>query len=120
MDKHEERRRILGQVAEGTMSPSDAAERLAVLDEVPDEAAAGRTSDDNEPMPAVPVGDLARVRVVGSLRSIEILGDPSVREAVAEGPHQAWRDGDLLIIETEQPDWYDTSDDDDDDDDWRP
>src|SRR5688572_29841377 len=120
MDKQEERRRILGQVADGSMSPSDAAERLAVLDEVPDEPQARRPREDAEPRPEVARGDLSRVRVVGSPRAIEITGDPGVREAVAEGPHQAWRDGDLLIIETEQPDWYESGDELDDDEDWRP
>jgi hypothetical protein len=41
------------------------------------------------------------VRVEASARKVEIIGDPAVREAVAEGPHEAWRDGDTLVIEGE-------------------
>jgi len=37
--------------------------------------------------------------VVRALGSADIIGDPSVREAVAEGPHIARREGDTLVIE---------------------
>lgn len=114
-----ERRSILSQVAEGTLSPDEAAERLAALDpkthdhtnsghtnsghtnsgsEGPGGAAAGRDR-------GLPPGEPAkRLRIVGSVRMIEIIGDPAVAEAVAEGPHDARREGDLLVIEGEGPD----------------
>jgi hypothetical protein len=37
--------------------------------------------------------------VIRSIGTAEIIGDPSVREAIAEGPHLARREGDALIIE---------------------
>jgi hypothetical protein len=55
------------------------------------------------------------IRVEGALRIVEVQGDPSVREAVASGPHSARRDGDVLVIEG-QPDFLSDDDDDDDDD----
>jgi hypothetical protein len=98
-DEHDDaRRRILSQVADGTLSPQDAAEQLHALDH-PEEA-----EPDPEPVRAEPPprGDGAtRVRVQAAARKVEIIGDPSVREAVADGSHQAWRDGDTLVIEGE-------------------
>lgn len=94
----DERRRILSQVAEGTMSPDEAAERLAVIDEA-------RAERIKEAPAAPPPGDepAKTVRILASLRSIEVQGDDSVREAIAEGPHRAWREFDQLVIEAEPP-----------------
>jgi hypothetical protein len=39
------------------------------------------------------------VRVARHLGSVEIVGDPSVREAVAEGPHRARVEGDTMVFE---------------------
>ncbi len=106
---------ILQQVAEGRLSPEQAA---ALLDQAEqderdersergDEAGEERGADggatpggqSSSPDPG-PEGTIRRVRVVGGLRSARIIGDPTVREAVADGPHAARRDGDLLIIES--------------------
>ena len=112
MDYEAERRHILSAVAEGDLSPSEAAERLAVLEEArsTDTSSGGTwrgpgTGSSDDRGDDTPVGEVARVRVVGSLRSIDVVGDPSVREAVASGPHHAYRRGDVLVIETESPDW---------------
>ncbi|MBW3536885.1 MAG: hypothetical protein KY395_03825 [Actinobacteria bacterium] len=103
-----ERRSILSQVAEGTLSPEEAAERLSSLDQSsPQDRSGGSgspsqtaTGGDRGLPPGAPA---ARIRIVGSVRLIEITGDPNVKEAVAEGPHDARREGDLLIIEGEGP-----------------
>ena len=105
MSDHE-RRSILTQVAEGTLSPDEAAERLS---ELGDEAAQSRgdtsagsaTGGERGLPPGAPATSL---RISGSVRMIEIVGDPTVAEAIAEGPHDARREGDLLVIEGEGPD----------------
>src|SRR3984893_17712786 len=50
----------------------------------------------------IPGERAARIRVVRTAGWTEIVGDPGVQEAVAEGPHVARRDGDTLIIEGEE------------------
>jgi hypothetical protein len=80
------------------MSPQEAAERLHALshpDEVPE------AEEGTSPPASSGHEGLVRVRVEASARKVEIIGDPSVREAVAEGPHEAWRDGDTLVIQGE-------------------
>jgi len=104
-----ERRAILSQVAEGTLSPDEAAERLAALDggnSGHDQPGGQRTSvktaagGDRGLPPGAPA---SRIRIVGSVRMVEIVGDANVKEASVEGPHDARREGDLLIIEGEGP-----------------
>src|SRR5687768_1563003 len=104
-----ERRSILSQVAEGTLSPDEAAERLASLEQNKshDQPGGTRTSvktaaGGERGLP--PGAPATRIRIVGSVRMVEILGDPNVKEASVEGPHDARREGDLLIIEGEGPD----------------
>ncbi len=87
----EEKRSILKAVADGELSPEEAAERLETLNE-PVEPAASE----------VPPEGLATVKVVGSFRTAKIIGDPSVTGAVAEGPHTARREGDALVISAEE------------------
>ena len=79
------RRQILHQVAAGSLSPEQAAAQL-------DEAGGQPTSGP---------GQIARVRVVRQLGPTQVIGDPGVIEAVAEGPHTARREGDTLVIEGE-------------------
>jgi len=46
--------------------------------------------------------------VEASLRGVQVIGDPTVREAVAEGPHIARHEGDAIVIESEpDEDWRD-------------
>src|SRR6266851_1819613 len=81
-------REIINQVAAGTISAEEGAARLESLEAA--EAAA----------PSEPTHSGARmVRVVSGIGSAEIVGDPSVAFAVAEGPHRARQDGDTMVIE---------------------
>ena len=86
------RREILARVAEGTLTPQDAAAELRELE--------GSTEPATPVAEAPPPTDLARVRVVASMGRVVILGDESVREAVADGPQQVHREGDTLVIES--------------------
>jgi len=117
---NEQQRAILQQVAEGRVSPEEAAVLLgeAEQDEEDERAGSERSERGDEagqedgadggaapggqssPPGAETQGAIRRVRVVGSFRSARIIGDPTVREAVADGPHMARREGDLLIIES--------------------
>jgi len=89
----DDRRQILDKVRLGELSPQEAALELQDL-----EASVIRPV--TTVAPAAP-GGLARVRVVHEMGSVTVLGDASVAEAVADGPHTARRDGDALIIESE-------------------
>src|ERR1700674_1890500 len=90
------RREILSQVATGALSAEEGAARLDSLDT---EAPAAE-----QPRPArpagLPAGPTTRlVKVLSQFGSAEIVGDPSVAFAVAEGPHRARQEGDTMIIE---------------------
>jgi hypothetical protein len=105
-DGDDAKRDILSAVANGTLSPQEAAERLHALDHP-------ETEPDPAPPPPAGAGDRpVEIRVLASLRKVEVRGDPTVTEAVAEGSHRAWRDGDTLVVESEV---LDRDDDDDDD-----
>ena len=80
----EARRKILEQVAQGGLSPEEAASRLAGLKEPSGEGPAIRT-----------------VEVLSQGGRVEVVGDPAVREAVAEGRHIARRIGDRIVFEAE-------------------
>jgi len=94
------RRDILAAVARGELTPEEGATRLEELPALP----AGPAAAALPPPPLGPVGPalepstLRAVRVVRTLGTAEIVGDPQVREAVAEGPHVARREGDTLVI----------------------
>lgn len=97
---------ILQQVADGTLDPSVAAERLSALDR---DAEGDRRADaDDRPqyetirkeyVAADGDATIRTVKVGGNFRSVEIIGDKDVREAVAEGPHRARREGGILVID---------------------
>jgi hypothetical protein len=117
----EARRKILEQVASGQMDPGDAADALAALDE-PAAASESRPPEDSGAERVVErrvitttSGDrdlqVRVVRVDANFRPVEIIGDPGVREAVAEGMHRIRREGDTLVIDG-------ATGFDDDDDDW--
>jgi hypothetical protein len=80
---NDQRREILSQVAAGTISAEEGAARLESLD---------------TPAPSGPAG-VKQVRVLARLGNTEIIGDPSVSYALAEGPHKARQEGDTMIIE---------------------
>ena len=118
---NERQRAILQQVAEGRLSPEEAAVLIDQAEQDQRDDRTGRseaTGRGNEAGQqegadggAAPGGQssstgagdqstIRRVRVIGSFRSARIIGDPTVREAVADGPHVARREGDLLVIES--------------------
>jgi len=79
-------------VASGELSPDDAA---GMLDEAETRGSLAVSTE-------IPGERAARIRVVRTAGWTEIVGDPGVQEAVAEGPHVARRDGDTLVIEGEE------------------
>lgn len=100
-----ERRSILTQVAEGTLSPDEAAERLSEIGRSDERRGETPPSSATGGERGLPPGEPATsLRITGSVRMIEIVGDPTVAEAVADGPHDARREGGVLVIEGEGPD----------------
>jgi hypothetical protein len=123
----DERRAVLERVARGELSPTEAASLLEQMEPKP---AAGPAAEERDPKdwaadweqepdwapsapPPPPAGEregeaegaATRIRVLRSLGTADIIGDPSVREAVAEGPHVARREGDALVIEGQDYDF---------------
>ena len=87
-------RQILSQVAAGTLTAEEGAARLEALETEP------KVPSTPRPAPRVDAGAAVRqVRVFARLGNTEIIGDPSVSYAVAEGPHKARQEGDTMIIE---------------------
>ncbi len=86
------RREILNQVAAGSISAEEGATRLEALEG----AAAPATSAAPAAAPATTITD---VRIVTRFGNTEVIGDPNVATAVAEGPHRARQDGGTLVIE---------------------
>lgn len=112
------RREILEAVAAGRLTPTEAADQLAALDR--DDAGSARAADGAEPsVPDDPDArrrveeqvivinrgegaterKLVRVKVEGTFRAVEVVGDDEVREAVADGDHRSRREGDVLVID---------------------
>jgi hypothetical protein len=90
-------REILSQVAAGKISAEEGAARLESLDAT-DTPAPAAPAPAAGPAPAGASGT-RRIRVASAIGTAEVVGDPSVTSAVAEGPHQARQDGDTLVIE---------------------
>lgn len=88
-------REILSQVASGHITASEGAARLESI-EAPAPSAPKPPLPTAVP-PAAPTG--RQVRVVTVFGNANIVGDPSVSFAVAEGPHAARQDGDTLVID---------------------
>src|SRR6266853_1246076 len=85
-------REILSQVAAGTLSAEEGAARLEALDTEPTVPPTSR------PTPDAGAG-VKQVRVVNRFGNTEVIGDPGVSYAVAEGPHKAREEGDTMVIE---------------------
>src|SRR2546428_7721806 len=81
-------REIVNQVASGTISPEEGAARLEGLEAGP--------SPVTSPTPSA---GPKQVKVVSRLGNTEVIGDPSVSFAVADGPHRIRQDGDTMLIE---------------------
>lgn len=105
---------MLERVARGELSPAEAASLLEEMeagaeperdprDWAADWAEPAATSEPQAPPPPAAGAGATRIRVVCSIGTADVVGDPTVREAIAEGPHVARREGDTLIIEG-QPD----------------
>jgi hypothetical protein len=109
----DERRAVLERVARGELSPAEAASLLEGLESRPGAGPAGADeerdwasdwsrdpawSPPDAPPVAGPEGRATRIRIVRTIGTADIIGDPSVSEAVAEGPHRANREGDTLVI----------------------
>ena len=86
-------REILSQVAAGTISAEEGAARLEALDT---DAAPAQASAAQAVPPATGV---RQVTVNSRFGNTEIVGDPGVSSAVAEGPHRARQEGDTLVID---------------------
>lgn len=110
----DERKAVLERVARGELSPAEGA---ALLEEMEAQAATSPPTDDPRdwtadwaretdwapPQQAGQGGQgAARVRIVRAIGTADIIGDPTVVEAVADGPHSARREGDTLVIEGEE------------------
>jgi hypothetical protein len=87
-------REILNQVATGAISAEEGATRLQELE-----------GEQAQPRPAAAAAPVARdpsvttVRLVSRFGDTEVIADPSVAAAVADGPHRARQDGETLVIE---------------------
>src|SRR5467141_932055 len=91
-------REIIDQVASGKISPEEGAARLDSLESA--EAPTPARLVETIPTGSAPDALTTRkVRVASVVGTAEIVGDPSVAYAVAEGPHRARQDGDTMIIE---------------------
>ena len=86
-------REILSQVAAGTITAEEGASRLQALESQPAAATASPG-----PAPAAAT-DIKRVTVNSRFGNTEIVGDPTVATAVADGPHRARQDGDSIVID---------------------
>jgi hypothetical protein len=88
------RREILNQVASGTITAEEGAARLEALESEPAATEATRPT----PAPLAGTG-IRQVTVNTRFGNTEIVGDPSVSTAVADGPHRARQDGDSMVID---------------------
>ena len=102
----DERDEILQAVAAGDLTAAEAVLRLDALDRGEPPPASnrpasvpGRSHDGESPSTG-----LRKVRVTATGRAVKVIGDPRIREAVAEGPHTARREGDLLTVNGEAED----------------
>jgi hypothetical protein len=95
MHVNERQRTILQDVAEGRLSPEDAAQLLDEAEEVRDDE---HPDGPSEQGPSAGTAGIQRVRLVQTFRAARVVGDPDVAEAVVEGPHVAEREGDVLVV----------------------
>lgn len=90
----QKQREILTQVASGAITAEEGATRLDALESAPSASAATAGP------PPSPIGtEIKQVRVVSRFGQTEIIGDPNVASAVADGPHRARVDGETMVIE---------------------
>jgi hypothetical protein len=90
------RREILNQVATGLITAEEGAARLEALET---NASPSPAAPAPLPAPAQAGTTVKQVRIVSRFGNTEVIGDPTVSYAVAEGPHRARQDGDTMVIE---------------------
>ena len=97
----DKKREILNQVRDGVITAEEGMARLEELSGEPAAAAAPATSTPPSatPLPGAATGTARAIKVVSQFGSAEVVADPSVTGAVADGPHRARLDGDTLVIE---------------------
>jgi hypothetical protein len=95
MHVNERQRTILQDVAEGRLSPEDAAQLLDEAEEARDDE---HPDGPAEQRPSAGTAGIQRVRLVQTFRAARVVGDPDVAEAVVEGLHVAEREGDVLVV----------------------
>ena len=96
----EQKREILNLVATGSISAAEGAARLEALDgEGKPSPATSTATLLPDPAPRASAASARIVKVLSVFGSADILGDPSVAFAVADGPHKARVDGDTMVIE---------------------
>lgn len=94
--RSDEQRRILEMVAAGDLSASEAAQLIEALDR-PESQPITRKDYSSE--------GITGVRVVTTLKTVKIQGDPAISGAVAEGEHRVrTQDGKLIFEEEEDRD----------------
>ena len=86
------RREILNQVAAGTITAEEGAAQLEALESAPP-VAPTRTA------PPSASTAIRQVTVNSRFGNTEIVGDPTVSTAVADGPHRARQEGDSMVID---------------------
>ena len=91
---NDQRREILNQVAAGTTTAEEGAARLEAL-----EANPSATPSPSSAPAQKPGAEIRQLKVVSRFGNAEIVGDPSVAYASAEGPHRARQDGDTMVID---------------------
>src|ERR1051326_8838097 len=95
----DKKREIMNLVRSGSISAEEGAARLDALvaaNEAPPVTAAGAA-------PAAPTsadqGTGRSVKVISQFGSAEVVADPTVATAIADGPHRVRYDGDAIVIE---------------------
>lgn len=89
----DQQREILSQVAAGTITAEEGAARLEALESDATPAPALTAT------PIAPASGVRQVTVNSRFGNTEIVGDPTVATAVADGPHRARQDGDTMVID---------------------
>jgi hypothetical protein len=87
-------REIVDQVASGKISPEEGAARLESLSRAQEAPVAALPAE--APKAA---GSTRRIKVSSQIGSTEVVGDPTVAFATAEGPNRVSQDGDTMVIE---------------------
>jgi hypothetical protein len=86
-------REILSQVAAGAITAEEGAARLEALE------SSTPTEQPVSTRVAPPTSGIRQVTVNSRFGNTEILGDPTIAGAVAEGPHRARQEGDTMVFD---------------------